>query len=122
MGEANFYYFTCLKAKLPSAGLSKRAKTDPRTFFAILGRENYHEQPCGRTFIKCWERALKETSTTATEDPTSDPSLRAMRLCCSNAAQKCYESNPICKFWEFWENYKGTGALSGTILPAYDEY
>jgi len=25
-------------AKLPSAGLSKRAKTDPRTFFAILGR------------------------------------------------------------------------------------
>ena len=31
-------FFFDLRAKLPSAGLSKRAKTDPRTFFAILGR------------------------------------------------------------------------------------
>merc|ERR1712142_1423798 len=45
-------------AKLPSAGLSKRAKTDPRTFFAILGRENYHEQPCGRTLIECGAEML----------------------------------------------------------------
>ena len=32
------FFFFDLRAKLPSAGLSKRAKTDPRTFFAILGR------------------------------------------------------------------------------------